>query len=569
MISTEKDQETVDAQSKENEINLKKLKIKDNVDNDTLKQKEKVKFVRFLHISSEKPFYDPIDKFYTRRYEKCNIKSIFNLIALESPENIVNLIVKVKEDGTFIQSAPLVFALAICAVNNDKSLNIYAYKALPKVCSDAKDLFLFIKFLNKLQPDKPGGKFAHCKGIKKAISEWYLSQTPSNLVRLITRQKKEHGWSHYDVFRLIHIKSKSPEHNFIVKYVLGGYDKVSKEFENTDNTFIKDTLKYFKALRDFTHEKNMVVAAKQIENHLFPLESISPKQRRNIHIWTAILPKLDVKELIEVLPTVSALGYFHYKSNIPRMFIDTFENYYSLRHCNVHPSEVLIAKSTYDVHSEIVKEFRVKAQLPVKTNDPYEPITLALCGLYNNLCKILEPTNKKFLIAKNCHFPVMMKPCWRSYPVWSDEAQFLMIRSILIPETKDNVTILGTRSDSSIFEIANHPDVYHDGAFLKDVNCKDFTSPDIIATISYAEQKKIDADVIIVFTNLGDTKKQTRHALSSYKQTMGKEDVKLVVVSLTGITRNLKHLNTDDCLTIYGFDKYVCKLIKSFVLGAY
>lgn len=67
------------------------------------------------------------------------------------------------------------------------------------------------------------------RGHKKALVKWYSSKSELELMTLVTKHKHSHSWTNKDLFKLIHMKPKSEGVEFVVKYVLFGFNKVKDD----------------------------------------------------------------------------------------------------------------------------------------------------------------------------------------------------------------------------------------------------------------------------------------------------------------------------------------------------
>lgn len=105
-------------------------------------------------------------------------------------------------------------ALAYCIrrVRNEK-LSEAVYKALPQLLVTDKDLFQFIEYATMLNvhdadtttADAPRPK-GFGRGIRKALTQWYLQRSPMELVNMVGRNRGLHRWSHKDLICMAHVK---------------------------------------------------------------------------------------------------------------------------------------------------------------------------------------------------------------------------------------------------------------------------------------------------------------------------------------------------------------------------
>ena len=75
------------------------------------------------------------------------------------------------------------------------------------------------------KPKSSGWGRAH----RKAIQKWYTEKKPRSLAVAVTKYKQRNNWSHRDLFRLCHVKPQHPATQFVIKYVIKGFDAVQAD----------------------------------------------------------------------------------------------------------------------------------------------------------------------------------------------------------------------------------------------------------------------------------------------------------------------------------------------------
>lgn len=98
-------------------------------------------------------------------------------------------------------------ALAACIVfAPDQECKALALASISKICRIPTHLFMLlenVRGLSQDKPDKPGKGMG--KGMRKALAQFYTSRSGEELAVLLTKYKNREGWTHKDIFRLIHI----------------------------------------------------------------------------------------------------------------------------------------------------------------------------------------------------------------------------------------------------------------------------------------------------------------------------------------------------------------------------
>lgn len=90
-----------------------------------------------------------------------------------------------------------------------ESLRHAAYTVLNKICISPQHFILFIKFASQISKKKEldatgSSKHGWGQGLRKAVNNWYLSKTPMELAKCVTRYKGRYGWKHKDIIKLSH-----------------------------------------------------------------------------------------------------------------------------------------------------------------------------------------------------------------------------------------------------------------------------------------------------------------------------------------------------------------------------
>ena len=177
---------------------------------------------RFLCLGSEGGTY------YVREKElgRENARSILRLISGGRGLEVVSEIVDFSVQGRAAKQNPILFALALCARDEDKDTKQAAYGALDKVCRIPTHLFAFVDYCEGLSEGGTGWGRAH----RRAVQSWYNEKKGKALAMAVTKYRQRGGWSHLDLLRLAHVKPRSDEVACVCRYVVKGLEECRAGF---------------------------------------------------------------------------------------------------------------------------------------------------------------------------------------------------------------------------------------------------------------------------------------------------------------------------------------------------
>ena len=154
-----------------------------------------------------------------------NAQALLRLIASGRGPEAVKIIVEYSVEGRTAKQDPIILSLALCARSCHLETKRAAYAALSQVLRIPTHLFTFVEMCEMLSKPNTGWGRAH----RKAIQQWYTKKTPKSLAIAVTKYKQRNGWSHRDLFRLCHVKATNPAIQFVVKYVIKGFNAIKEE----------------------------------------------------------------------------------------------------------------------------------------------------------------------------------------------------------------------------------------------------------------------------------------------------------------------------------------------------
>jgi hypothetical protein len=132
------------------------------------------------------------------------------LAAVNEPSTFKTLIedlLDVSVKGRAARQEMTMMALAACIVfAPDQECKSLALASINQICRIPTHLFMLLEYVRGLsqdKPEKPGKGMG--KGMRKALAQFYTSREGEELAVLLTKYKNREGWTHKDIFRLIHI----------------------------------------------------------------------------------------------------------------------------------------------------------------------------------------------------------------------------------------------------------------------------------------------------------------------------------------------------------------------------
>ena len=197
---------------------------------------------RFLVLGSEGGTFYVSEK----KLGKSNAEAILRLIKSGAGPEVVKEIQRYSLDGRTPKQDPILFALALCARDDDPETKKAAYEALNSICRIPTHLFNFVSYAQSLSVGTGWGR-AH----RRAIQNWYSTKTPKSLAMAVTKYQQRDGWSHRDLLRLCHLKAETPGLGCVLKYVVKGYDESEKEYGSSGE--VEEVMSFLLAVETAKH----------------------------------------------------------------------------------------------------------------------------------------------------------------------------------------------------------------------------------------------------------------------------------------------------------------------------
>jgi 60 kDa SS-A/Ro ribonucleoprotein len=518
---------------------------------------------RFLCLGSESGTY------YVNAgaLQKENLTSLQKLIASGHGAAAVDLIRDYSVNGRTAKQDGILFALAACVRSKDPATVRAAYAVLQDVCRIPTHLFAFLTYARELAT--AGGK-GWGRAMKRALCLWYNERPAKQLLRLVTKYKNREGWTHSDVFKLIHIKPASDNHQYIYNYLINEGKKTTGVEEEVPGNVDWDIVAFRRALDGLhLHLKNGSPApeadtvCERIREFSFEREHIPTEYLKEKKVWQALLGRMGLTALLRNLNTLTRLEVIsdgedeevekEAKEALDKVLLRLKTGYRAAR---IHPFQVLTCWRTYaSGHGE-------RGQQSWK---PIPRLCAALEQLFYDSFSTVQPTGKRVLVALDVSGS-MSTTIMGSQTISAREAStaMAMVTIRTEPWTKcmafsDTFMALPQIDASTKLEKA-----------CSITNALPFSSTDCSLPMSYATEHKLPVDVFIVYTDCETNAAwniKPHVALRKYREKMNIPDAKLIVVAMTSTAFTIADPNDPNMLDIAGFDTNTPQVMEQFIRG--
>ncbi|XP_074654449.1 RNA-binding protein RO60-like [Tubulanus polymorphus] len=502
---------------------------------------------KFLIVGVEGGTYFPGEKAFVREHAAC----FDRLIADRRGEEVVAEIVRCAREDSVVDRKSLIFALASCARNGvDPKTKSAAYKALPLICTDAKQLFSFIDYCETLSGPTSGWGRGH----RNAIGNWYHSFAAEDLARIVTRNIQSGGWSHVDVLRLAHVHPKNDAIGLVLMYIVRGYNVVKKLIESDGLSSDLDALtKFLTDVHTLKHSHDEHQVACLITEHKFSLEFIPTWMSRSKEVWLSLIRIMPISDMVRLLGRMSSIGLLEPLSDASKAVIERLKDENAIQREKLQPFDLLIAMKTYE--SGKGDKGRMKWAPNCNVLD-------AVTKAFYNSIKVLKPTNQRYLLAVDVSGSMAygsVNGCHALSPAVTAAAL-----SMTIARTEKDYQMVAFSTGITPVKLTPEMD-------LLDV-CKEIAEiptggTDCALPILWAMEQKKSVDVFIVLTDCETLAGQIHpvQALQQYRHILNIQNSKLIICALTSGGFTIADPMDHGMLDVAGFDIGAAKVIRSFI----
>jgi 60 kDa SS-A/Ro ribonucleoprotein len=482
---------------------------------------------RFLLLGTENGSYYSSEEKLTED----NTKQIVRMIKGNGYKVVVRT-VEFLLNGRAPKVDAAIFTLALCATYGDALIKKYVYDNVKNVCRTSTHLFMFVSNVNNLR--------GWSRGLRKAVASWYLDKSLDDLGHQVVKYRNREGFTHKDVLRLCHPKTKDENRNLLFKYIVGKLDGMEVPV---------DIVKVFTKAQLLKGDELVALIKSSVR---ISWEMVSTEELNNPKVLMALLDRMPYVALMRNLNRFANVGLTNETSNdVSKTISMKLRNKESIHLSKIHPLTIINYATTYSSG----KGFKGKSSWTPNqeiVDSMYEAYEIALQNVTVPEVPILVGVDVSGSMAHNVSNMNL------------NASQIGNILALTMLKTSPSVDVVG-------FDTRIKPVNY---GRRTSVDTVVNTSPigggtDCSLPITYALTTKKYYDTIVIFTD-SETWAGRRHGievLNEYRKTINK-DVKIVEVLLVSNTYTSYPKDTPNVLRVVGFDSHVIDIINKYTLGS-
>ena len=515
---------------------------------------------RWLVLGCEGGSYYASEKAMTRD----NARTVEECLAVDGPRTVAR-IVAVSRDGRAPKNAPAVFALAIAAGHPDAATRHAALAALPQVCRTGTDLF---HFAHDVEGFRRWGR-----GLRGAVAAWYNDKPVERVAYQAIKYRERDGWSHRDLLRLAHPRARTPEHDALYRWIVGGVPALERDSDK-GKPIPADRLPAlvhgFEALRA---ERDCRAVVSLIREHHLTHEMLLTEWKNDPEVWEALLEDMPQTALIRNLGKMTAVGLLEQHSPATRRVAAQLTDATRLARARDHRGALLSALRVYEQgHGE-----RARLRANALTWKPARAIVDALDEAFYLAFKSIEPTGKVHLLALDVSGSMNSGAIAGVPGLTPRVASAAMAMATARAEPSYLCFAFSAASggyggrwgggDPGMLPLTLSPRQRLDDV-MKVMDGLPFGGTDCSLPMIWATKNKLEVDTFVVYTD-NETwagKVHPFQALAEYRQRLGRP-AQLVVVGMTAVSFTIADPADGGMLDVVGFDTAAPQVMADFARG--
>lgn len=490
-----------------------------------------VRLERFLILGSESGTY------YAKA-QKLTQENATNVIECikEDGGRVLALLGDISRNGKAPKNDAAIFALALILTHStNETVKLCAYIAMPTIARTGTHLFQFVEDVNAMR--------GWSRGLRKAVSNWYLNKDYEALEYQMLKYKQRNGWSHRDVLRLAHPKTKDAKINAL-------FNLATKGFYCDKDLSLKTIV--VQALPSVSKMDRGAFAVQAIKDHGLTREMLPTECLNSKEVWAALLEKMPLHALVRNLAKMTNVGLL--ESNLSdgtRTVFEKLSNKEHIRKSRLHPITILNALRVYA---------QGKGEKGKLTWVPVDAVKAALQNAFYHSFENVETTGKRLMLGLD----ISGSMDGNMIAGTSLDARMACAALALITANREPFHEFVCFSTSLIK--AQIPKGIPLEQLIHEMKNIQMGGTDCALPIIYALQHKIPVDCFIIYTD-NETAHGRVHpaqALKDYRKAMG-IPAKMIVVGMCSNGFSIADPNDKGMLDIVGFSPDVPALIHNFI----
>lgn len=463
-----------------------------------------------------------------------------NECAVEDPARTVNTIVQISEAGRAPKQTPAIFALAMLSGHTNPEARRLALGAIERVCRTGSFLFDYVRDIEKFR--------GWGRGLRTAISNWYLNKDPRDLAYQIVKYQQREGESHADTLRRAHPQARNDDMHEVLRYAVGKLE-VPTTWLDAGKPH-QQVLAAVEAAKRASTEDEIL---RLITGHGLVRECIPTQWLNSPKVWDALLEKMPMGAMLRNLGKMTAVGLVGPLSEASKQIAAAFKNPDAIRKSRLHPMAILIAHGVYGSgHGQ-------KGKLSWR---PVPQVTDALDDAFYLGFANIEPTGQNWLLG----IDVSGSMSWDSSCAGNLTcAQVAAAMAMVTMRSEQNWYTHGFCHQ--FVDLGLTAKMTLDQVLSKTAHMT-FGGTDCALPMVYALQHRIPVDTFVVYTD-NETWYGNIHpfqALRQYREQMNPK-AKLIVMGITATEFTIADPNDAGMLDVVGFDASAPAVMADFARG--
>lgn len=490
---------------------------------------------RFLILGSEQGTYYASAQALTRE----NATAIERCIQQDGLRTVKS-VTDISVSGRAPKNDPALFVLAMCAGLGSVETRQAALAALPKIARTGTHLFHFVDYVQMFR--------GWGRGLRRAISRWYLDMPLERLCLQLVKYRQRDGWSHRDLLRLAHPKTTDTAR----RDLLGWCVNPDQQDRHQD---MCQQYRLIEGMQKVT-ECDTAQVANIIRQYSLPRELIPTQYLNDQEVWNALLEDMPMTAMIRNLGKMSAVGLLTPGAAATTYVADCLRTQTLLQKARIHPMVLLFAQRTY------VSGRGIKGQL---SWSPVPQVIDALDEAFYLSFQNVATTGTKIMLALDISGSMEQNIMGTRLTAREASAAMALVTAAREPATH----IVGFSSSSGyqpgLIDLPISARQRLDDV-LKSTNAYPFGGTDCALPMLHALKQGLEIETFVIYTD-NETWHGQIHpvtALQQYRERTG-IPAKLCVVGMTSGGFSIADPNDSGMLDIVGFDSASPALMSHFM----